>query len=163
MRKIIVLIVASFLITSCNETAIFDSYQSLPNSEWHKDSILNFKFSPVDTISRNNLLINLRNNNDYSYSNLFLIVDIDFPNNTNIIDTLEYEMTNAEGKFLGEGFTDLKENLLEYKTNVVFPITGEYNINIQQAMRKGGAVEGIEKLTGITDVGLSIEKIKTHD
>ncbi len=163
MRKILFSILVVILFYSCGNTATFDAYKSMPNSIWHKDSIVNFKFNPVDTISRNNLFINLRNNNDYQYSNLFLIVDINFPNNTSFIDTLEYEMTDAKGKFLGEGFTDLKENVLEYKTNVIFPLTGEYNINIQQAMRKSGAVEGITDLEGITDVGLRIEKMKNND
>lgn len=160
MRNITLLIVVFVLVTSCTKKAVFDTYKSLPKSEWHKDSIINFKFSPTDTISKNNVFLNLRNNNNYQYSNLFLIVDIDFPNNTSIVDTLEYEMTDAEGKFLGTGLTDLKENKLEYKTNVVFPVSGEYNINIQQAMRKSGSVEGIEGLEGITDVGLRIEKIE---
>lgn len=163
MPKTILLIIISFLITSCSDTAIFDEYRSVSNAEWHMDSIINYKFNPSDTISRNNLFINIRNNNDYQYSNLFLIVDIDFPNNTGFKDTLEYEMTDAQGNFLGSGLTDLKENKLEYKTNVVFPISGEYNINIQQAMRKSGAVDGIERLEGITDVGLRIEKIETND
>lgn len=163
MRKITLLVLISFLITACNDTAVFDKYTSVSNAGWHKDSIINFKFNPTDTISRNNLFINLRNNNNYEYSNLFLIVDINFPNNTSIVDTLEYEMTDAQGKFLGSGLTDLKENILEYKTNVIFPVTGEYNINVQQAMRKSGSVEGIENLNGITDVGLRIEKIKLND
>lgn len=163
MRKIILLTAISFLIISCSNTAVFDEYKSVLNAEWHKDSIINLKFKPSDTISRNNLFINLRNNNDYQYSNLFLIVDIVFPNNTSIKDTLEYEMTDTQGKFLGSGLTDLKENKLEYKTNVVFPISGEYNINIQQAMRKSGAVDGIERLEGIIDVGIRIEKIETND
>ena len=100
----------------------------------------------------------MRNNNDYQYSNLFLIVGIDFPNNFSVIDTLEYEMANAEGKFLGSGFTDLKENKLEYKSNVIFPSTGTYHISVQHAMRKSGDIEGISLLQGITDVGLRIEK-----
>jgi len=163
MRKLSLFTLVAILITSCGNDATFDVYKSFPNSEWHKDSIVNFKFNPVDTISRNNLFINLRNNNDYQYSNLFVIVDINFPDNTSIVDTLEYEMTDSQGKFLGTGLTDLKENKLEYKTNVIFPTTGEYDINIQQAMRKSGTVEGITKLEGITDVGLRIEKTKNDD
>ena len=138
MRNITFVLIVSFLITSCNTNTVYTSYKTTSNSTWHKDSIISFKFNPTDTISRNNLFINIRNNSDYQYSNLFVIVDINFPNNTSFIDTLEYEMTDAEGKFLGQGFTDLKENKLEYKSNVIFPITGEYNVNIQHAMRKGG-------------------------
>ena len=163
MRKIILLIIISFVISSCSDSAIYDQYTSVSNDGWHKDSIFNFKFSPTDTISRNNLFINLRNNNNYQFSNLFLIVDIDFPNNTSVKDTLEYEMTDAHGKFLGTGLTDLKENKLEYKTNVIFPVAGEYTVSIQQAMRKSGAVDGVEKLEGVIDVGLRIGKLETND
>jgi gliding motility-associated lipoprotein GldH len=163
MRKLILILFVSVAFTACNDNIVFDSYQSLSGNAWHKDSIINFKFNPIDTISRNNLFINLRNNNTYQFSNLFVIVAIDFPDNNRIIDTLEYEMTDAQGNFLGEGFTDLKENKLEYKTNVIFPVTGEYSVNVQHAMRKGGSVEGIEQLEGITDVGLRIEKMKVND
>ncbi len=163
MRKFLILIAVSVIIVSCSNSKVFDQYKPIANAQWHKDSIINFKFSPTDTLSRNNIYVNLRNNNDYQYSNLFLIIGIDFPDNTSVIDTLEYEMTDVEGKFLGTGFTDLKENLLEYKTNVIFPKSGEYNINVQQAMRKSGDVDGITNLNGITDIGLSIEKTQTND
>ena len=162
MRNISIILLL-FIITSCSDDFVLDTYKSMPNSEWHKDSIVSFEFNPLDTVSKNNIYINLRNNNDYAYSNLFLVVAIDFPNNYKVVDTLEYEMADVNGKFLGEGFTDLKENKLEFKTNVNFPSTGTYKVSIQQAMRKSGDVDGIEALEGVTDVGLQIEKINTND
>jgi gliding motility-associated lipoprotein GldH len=159
MRNLFIIIIILFSIISCNDTTVFSTYKSISKSQWHKDSIINFTFNPVDTISKNNIYINLRNNNDYQYSNLYLIVGIDFPDNKSVVDTLEYEMADAEGKFLGTGFTDLKENQLEYKTNVVFPTTGAYTISVQHAMRKNGDVNGIILLDGITDIGLQIEKM----
>ena len=163
MRKLSVIIIVSLITLSCNDPAVFDIYKPISKTQWHKDSIISFTFNPVDTVSPNNVYINLRNNNDYQYSNLFLIVGIDFPNNFSVVDTLEYEMANAEGKFLGSGFTDLKENKLEYKNNVVFPSSGTYIISVQHAMRKSGDIEGISLLQGITDVGLRIEKITTNE
>ena len=158
MRKLFVIIIVSLITLSCNDSTVIDIYKPISKTQWHKDSIISFDFNPIDTISTNSIYINLRNNNDYQYSNLFLIVGIDFPNNFSVIDTLEYEMADVEGKFLGSGFTDLKENKLEYKSNVVFPSTGTYNISVQHAMRKSGDIEGISLLQGITDVGLRIEK-----
>ncbi len=162
MRNITIILLL-VIITSCSDNFVLDTYKSMPSSEWHKDSIVKFEFNPIDTVSKNNIYINLRNNNDYAYSNLFLIVAIDFPNNYKVVDTLEYEMADVNGKFLGEGFTDLKENKLEFKTNVNFPSTGTYRVSIQQAMRKSGDVNGLETLVGVTDVGLQIEKMNTND
>lgn len=157
-RNIIISFVVIIAINSCTKNMIFDQYQSIENAEWHKDSIINFKINSIDTLSKNNIYISLRNNKDYEFSNLFLIVGIKFPDNYQIVDTLEYEMTTPDGNFLGTGITDVKENKLEYKTNVVFPIKGEYTIHIQHAMRKTRNVEGIIFLNGISDVGLQIEK-----
>lgn len=67
-------------------------------------------------------------------------------------------MTAPNGNFLGTGITDIKENKLEYKTNVAFPYKGDYNIHVQHAMRKTRNVEGLIFLEGITDIGLQIEK-----
>ena len=113
----------------------------------------------TDTIQRKNLFINIRNNNEYSYSNLFLITQLEFPNGKKIVDTLEYEMTDVSGRFLGNGLTDIKENKLFYKENVVFPNSGDYKVSISQAMRKSGEVKGIKLLNGITEVGFRIEKV----
>lgn len=146
-------------MTSCNSDTIYNQYVPIENSQWHKDSIINFKINSIDTISKNNLYVTLRNNKDYEFSNLFLIVGIRFPNNYQVVDTLEYEMTSSEGRFLGTGITDIKENKLEYKTNVTFTLIGEYDVSVQQAMRKTRDIEGLKSLSGITDVGLQIEKL----
>ncbi len=163
MRNTIGLLIILILFISCNNNLVFDQYKSMPNAEWHKDSIVKFEFSPIDTISRNNVFINLRNNSDYGYNNLWLIVGINFPNNFKVVDTLQYEMADTRGKFLGEGLTDLKENVLEFKTNVIFPITGTYNISIEQAMRKSEEIDGIQSLKGVADVGIQIEKMITNE
>ena len=147
------------LSQSCSNNTIYNEYQTVENAQWHKDSIVNFKINSTDTISKNNIYVTLRNNKDYEFSNLFLIVGIKFPNNYQVVDTLEYELTSAEGQFLGQGMTDVKENKLEYKTNVTFTLIGDYDISVQQAMRRTRDIEGLTTLNGITDVGLQIEKL----
>lgn len=158
--KIIMFFVVIISIHSCTKNIVYNQYKNIENSQWHKDSIINFTINSIDTISKNNIYINLRNNKDYEFSNLFLIVGIKFPNNYQIVDTLEYEMTSPKGRFLGTGISDIKENKLEYKTHVTFSLKGAYNISVQQAMRKTRNIEGITNLNGISDVGIQIEKIR---
>jgi gliding motility-associated lipoprotein GldH len=69
-------------------------------------------------------------------------------------------MTDARGVYLGEGFTDIKENKLFYKEEKVFPKSGKYTLNIRHAMRKSGEINAIPFLQGVQDVGFSIEKIE---
>ena len=146
------------LAGSCGRDTVYNQFRSIENNKWHKDSLIEFRIPSTDTIQKNNIYVTLRNNKDYEFSNLFLIVGIRFPNNYQIVDTLEYEMTTPEGHFLGTGMSDIKENKLEYKTNVTFSLVGDYDISIQQAMRKTRDIEGLEYLNGITDVGVQIEK-----
>ncbi|CAL2102398.1 Gliding motility lipoprotein precursor GldH [Tenacibaculum sp. 190130A14a] len=147
-----------FSLTSCDSKQEFDEYTSIPKGAWNKDNTVAFLFSINDTIQKKNLFINLRNNKNYPFSNLFLIAQIDFPDGQKIVDTLEYDMTDVTGKFLGKGFSDIKENKLFYKENITFPKSGEYTFKVRQSMRKNGEVHGVESLEGVTDVGFRIEK-----
>ncbi len=160
IKNSIIVLIALFSIISCDDKRVFDEYKSVKNGSWDKDNKISFNFTVNDTLVKRNLFINLRNNNDYEFSNLFIITKLDFPSGEKIIDTLEYEMTDNSGRFLGTGFTDIKENKLFYKENIVFPKKGNYKISIEQAMRKNGMVEGIKTLKGITEVGFRIEKTK---
>jgi len=157
MRKIYGLFVfVAVLIIGCDEKRVFDEYQAVQG--WHKDSLVNFEIEELDSTQVYDLFINIRNNNQYAYSNLFLITKIHFPQGKVISDTLEYEMAKPSGEWLGDGFGDIKENKLWYKENVNFPEPGSYRVSIEQAMRTNGEVDGIEELEGITDIGFRIEK-----
>lgn len=152
---------AAFLVfASCDTNGVFDQYISLSGNVWSLDKPVEFEFQVNDTLTRNNLFINIRNNNDYGFSNLFLITHLNFPDGQKVVDTLEYEMTDKRGQFLGQGLSERKENKLFYKEESIFPKSGNYKLTIQQAMRRNGAVDGIQELKGITDVGFRIEKIK---
>lgn len=152
----------SLALLGCDSSQVFDTYQSVPN-QWHKDQVITFNVTPPDSINPYNLFVNLRNNNEYRFSNLHLIVEMGYPNGKVSIDTLEYEMTRADGSFLGEGFTDLKENKLWFKENLIFEEKGNYQIKIQHAMRENGEIFGVENLEGITDIGFRVEHTQTQN
>lgn len=155
-RFFVAIIFSCLLLASCDSNRVFDVYKSIPN-QWHKDSLVSFKVNPPDSINPYNLFVNLRNNDDYKYNNLYLIVEMNFPHGKTIKDTLQYRMAKPNGELLGTGFTDVKENKLWYKEGVVFNESGEYTINIQHAMRENGKVNGVVNLEGITEVGFRIE------
>ena len=69
-------------------------------------------------------------------------------------------MASPSGKWLGVGFSAVKESKLWYKENYQFPAKGKYVLKIEQAMRKIGDNEGVITLQGITEVGVRIEKAK---
>lgn len=158
-HKYFQLLVLAFLLISCNSTLVFDEFQSIDDSKWAAENNIEFIVSNADTISAKNVFITIRNNKNYEFSSLFLIAKIEFPKGLRVVDTLEYEMANTQGKWLGTGFTDVKESKLFYKENVIFTEKGDYKFSIQHATRSIHDIEGENPLNGITDVGLSIEKV----
>ncbi|SEK71760.1 protein involved in gliding motility GldH [Aquimarina amphilecti] len=144
------------VLSSCDDIRVFDEYKTV-SSSWEKDEKITFDLPVLDSLEQYNLFINLRNTNDYRYSNLFLISEMEFPNGKIVTDTLEYDMAASNGEWLGTGFSDVKENKLWYKENVNFVEKGVYKITLQHAMRKNGETFGINSLEGITDIGFRIE------
>ena len=152
-----IVLISLFLLFSCDDKTDFNQYKSIDSEGWKANESVFFEFEVKDTISPKNLFINIRNNSEYAFSNLYVITELIFPNETKVIDTLQYKMADKNGKFLGTGFTEIKENKLFYKEKKAFPFSGKYTFNVRHAMRKNGDVKPIEFLKGIQNVGLSIE------
>lgn len=145
------------LYCACDKKQVLDVYENT-GASWSEKKIISIDFKAPDTTKFYDLILNVRNNKDYEFSNLFLIVALENANGDLKVDTLEYEMTKPDGTFLGKGFSDIKENKLLYKENHRFDTLGNYQIRIEQAVRSRGSIVGEEPLAGITDVGFRIEK-----
>lgn len=158
IKSSILFFIVAFLVISCDKKRIFDQYKSVGNS-WHKDSIVSFNLPQLQKEKKYNLFLNIIDNNDYPFNNLFLIVKLEKPNKKVIVDTLEYQITSPDGSLLGEGFTDVKESKLIYKEKETFDLKGSYKVSIQQANRQTGKIAGIDNLKGITKVGFRIESL----
>ncbi len=158
IKNSILFILVALLVISCDKKRVFDEYKSVGNS-WHKDSVVTFKLPQFDSSKKYNLFVNVRDNNDYPFNNLFLIVALEQPNKKTLVDTLEYQMANPDGTLMGEGFSDVKESKLFYKDKEELKLKGEYKVHIKQAVRQTGKVAGVENLKGITEIGFRVESL----
>lgn len=141
------------LMIACDANRIFDEYKQINDSNWNKDSLVVFTIPITDTIQNYNMFINVRNDINYNFSNLWLFINIIQPNGTFVSDTFEIALAEPSGEWLGEGFGGVKKREIMYRGNVYFPVSGDYSISIQQGMRE-------KDLRGVTDVGVRIEKAK---
>lgn len=158
-NKIILLLlfIQSALWISCDSTAVFDEYQST-GGEWLKDDVKSFNYHSKDSVGYYNMHINLRADQNYPYSNIFLIVKTFQPDGKALVDTLQFEMAKPSGEILGKGLTDVKESTLWFKSKYRFKHLGAYKFDIEHAIRKSTSEHGDASLPGIRDVGLRIEK-----
>ncbi|MEN8118269.1 MAG: gliding motility lipoprotein GldH [Bacteroidota bacterium] len=154
MQKVFQLIITGFIVViffACDVNRVFEDYRPVPDGKWHKDSLMVFNIPVTDTVQNNNLYVNIRNDVKYSYSNLWLFIEIIQPGGTAVKDTFEMVLADSSGKWLGEGFGGLKTRQAVYRRNVFFPASGDYTVNVQHGMRE-------EVLDGISDVGFRVEK-----
>lgn len=160
LNKLVIVVVASLALSfiACDKNQIFDKFETT-NGSWKKSDIKKFTFEQKDTVNPYNLFINIRNNSDYPYNNLFLIVKMSDSKGKTIVDTLQYQMANPDGSLLGNGFTDFKESKLFYRENFKFNKPGSYTVAIEYATRENGKIKGDSILPGVSDVGFRIENI----
>lgn len=139
-------------VFACNKGAVFNEYKTIPRALWDKDSLVEFQIPVTDTLQNHDLYIDVRNDINYKYSNLWLFIEIIQPgDSTAVTDTFEITLADPTGKWLGHGFGGVKTNEILFKRNVYFPVAGNYDIQIKQGMRG-------KQLDGITDVGFRVEK-----
>lgn len=152
---VVILLLLGF--TSCENHSFYDQYQRV-DGVWDKEDVKTFTVVQEDTLSAYNLYLNIRNNKEYPFSNLFVILKMELPDSKVLVDTLEYQMARPDGTLLGVGFSDVKENKLWLKEGYVFPKSGTYQLKVEQAIREIGEVEGVQKLKGISEIGIQIDK-----
>lgn len=153
VKVFFVTILFTVLLSSCNQPVIFDEQVTIENAKWFKGESARFSVEINDSLAANDFYLTVRNTTDYRYSNLYVFLLTRFPNGNLSRDTIECMLADNTGMWLGKGWGSIKENTILLKQNLRFPLPGEYQFLIQQAMR-------VDTLEGISSVGLRIEKSK---
>ena len=144
----------AIMLASCKQNSVYDRSVEISELGWHEDSIVVFDDVIVtDTISPFNFYINLRHSDDYRFSNFYLFLNTILPNGHTSRDTIELVLADAGGKWYGNGFGHIKDNRILVRESLVFPLKGNYQFTIEQAMR-----EDDELLEGVKSVGVRIDK-----
>lgn len=147
------LIFLLFFLSCKKDNYIYEENKRIKNFQWELDSIKYFTCNITDTINPVNILINIRNNNDYPYRNIYLFITTIFPNKKKSIDTVDCVISDKRGRWYGKGSGNFYVRRIIYKKNARFPLKGKYKFCIQHAMRD-------TVLKGITDIGIRIEFTK---
>jgi gliding motility-associated lipoprotein GldH len=137
---------------SCDGNKVYDEYIAIQPSGWASTDTIDFSVELNHTQGElYDVLIGLRNNNDYLYSNLFLFVEVENPMGETSIDTLQYLLAEPNGSWIGTGIGSIKHNLFKYKESQDLQ-EGIYKFKIRQGMRSN-------ILLGLEDIGIRIESV----
>ena len=143
------------LIFACSKPPFFMGYQDF-DGHWPALKKVVFDIdAPIDQSV--NMMIYIRNNRQYPFSNLFLIARLKTGDSLLLCDTLEYAMANEQGQWLGKGFLEVKESKLWWKENYELLKADNLNVQLEHALRFNGSEQGTDPLLGIVGVGFAVE------
>ena len=86
--------------SSCSNSEFLKFYDF--DNGWGKNEVLTFNFPKKIESKAKDIFFVLRHNNNYPYSNIILITELQNPTNQVIIDTFEFKLAQANGKWLGD-------------------------------------------------------------
>ena len=149
-------VVLSFLFTvlffpSCDSKRFYEENKIIEKGVWNTEDKILFQVPVTDTLSTYDFYINVRNDGNYPFSNLFFFIRTITPAGRVALDTVECRLADDYGKWLGTGMGSVKFNRFLFQKNVPLHYKGNYIFEFEQAMRN-------PELKGIRDVGLRIEK-----
>lgn len=155
MKQILFAVCIFLFVASCHEGPVFDEVQNIPGRAWDADKPVSFVVQVNDTTMAYDLMVLLRNTNQYSYSNFWLFIETTAPSGVSLRDTFEIQLAGPDGHWLGKGLGSMNTLLVPYKVNIRFPYRGIYTFKMIQAMRDEDKL-GNRRVKGISDIGLRI-------
>jgi gliding motility-associated lipoprotein GldH len=133
---------------SCSETAIFDQVKSFDNKTWSQGEQLVFEVDVDDTIRPYDFEITLRTTTDYSYSNLWIYISSQAPDDVTSKVAQRINIARPDGSWIGKASGTIVESKLIYRTQS-FPFKGKYIFTIEQATQE-------DEIKNVLDLGLRI-------
>jgi len=143
---------------ACSYSSHLNTYEF--SNGWKKNEVVTFDFKVPEDKTNYNLFLLLRHNNNYSFSNIFLITELQLANSSILSDTLEYWLSEPSGKWLGEKSLSLVEHKLLFKRDINLIKDSINYLSIRNSMRLNNVISPIENLENILDLGLLIEPSK---
>ncbi|MFD2553154.1 gliding motility lipoprotein GldH [Sphingobacterium tabacisoli] len=138
-------------LVSCTNSAVYEKNQPIPDRAWSYEKKPQFDVHIADSKARYNIYINLRHSNEYSFSNIFVLLH---EKGAKLVDTAyrkEIPLAQLDGRWFGNSAGSLYEVQYLAKENFVFPDTGVYTFAVEQNMREN-------PLKDIVDVGIKVVK-----
>jgi gliding motility-associated lipoprotein GldH len=148
-------IMSIILLTACDGNLVYEENLKIDDAVWQRAKKAQFAFDIEDTTSAYNFFLNFRHSGKYPYKNLYLFTRTTSPNGKVALDTAQMLFADKQGRWMGKGIGDIYDYQFKFKQRLLFPDSGEYKFEIEQAMRD-------KELPYVTDIGIRIEKVSSE-
>lgn len=150
--EIVGLLVVFTSLVACDGNTIFEENLKIKDSVWNQNEKAYFEFDIQDSTIAYEIYMNFRHGGNYPYKNIYLFTRTVSPSGLIAKDTAQMLLADNKGRWLGKGIGDIFDYQFKYKAGNLFPESGTYTFEIEQAMRE-------ESLENVTDIGIAIKKL----
>lgn len=149
------IILFSTCFVACQKDEVYYEFCEINNSKWTKYDTLVFKIdsASIETNINYDITIELANNFDYPYRNVWLYIYDNINDSTFTNYPQQYMLADEFGKWYGSGFGALYQMSLSYRSTMQFKEKRNYCIKLIHGMRD-------EPLSGIERIGIKVKKSK---
>ncbi|MEQ8907883.1 MAG: gliding motility lipoprotein GldH [Vicingaceae bacterium] len=149
------LLLICFSAWACDSNLVFEENLNIEDAVWDRNEKAKFAFQIEETGLAYNFYLNFRHSGKYPYRNLYLFTRTESPSGKVALDTAQMLLASPQGRWMGKGIGDLYDYQFRFKEQIIFPDSGEYHFEIEQAMRE-------KELPYVTDIGIRIEKVESE-
>ena len=157
LKKLFLLIFIFGLEISCSYDGQIVRHEFV--NGWKNSEVVELNFSNNTDNPNNDLFFVLRHEKSYKFSNIFLISSLKLNGKENVIDTIEYTLSQPSGKWNGETKISTVEHILKYKNNVRLIKDSLNTLTVRNSMRRNSEISPIENLESVLDIGLLIQPV----
>ncbi len=151
MKKLFLVVIACFLLASCEKGLVYREYKNIPQFSWGQDYEINFSVDPPQTGVPYNLMVGLRHLSEIQYGNMAVNMQVTAPSGQSTEEELILDLRTPDGELIGEAMGDVTDIEISVKPGYVFEEAGTYNITMTHAMQDN-------PVSGIMEVGLVIKE-----
>jgi gliding motility-associated lipoprotein GldH len=123
------------LNVACENGNVYDEMVTIPSEGWASDRAIKLDVPVSDISKAYDIFIHFRNSGRYEYKNVWLFIETKSPKGNSLRDTFEIDLADETGKWKGNGIGNVNNMLVVYKQNILFPVSGIYQVTVNQAMR----------------------------
>lgn len=149
-RKFLLLFstVLTLFFGGCDTNNVVDSNQVMPSRNWSYADKVKVTVDITDSSKPYNIYFKLRHTADYSYSNIFVLLNVKGGQKKRS-RRYEFKLAQPDGEWNGSGSGNLYTYSFPLLTQFKFPTPGRYELELEQNMRDNPLKE-------ISDAGIKV-------
>lgn len=154
--KFILFIISVAFLIGCNRSSNYQKQHSIKEGKWSAKKGYEFVIDIEDTNATYQPFLLLRNDDAYPFSNIWVKILIQQPNDSAITDSMQLELKLADdqGNWLGlkQGSIWQHKMVINSKRIKKFPKKGKYTFVVKHMMRQ-------DPLPSVLNIGFGLKKI----